>query len=106
MPANDVLVVTERSPFENAFENHSWEWLLTLGRRLSVDLQVVNATLIPLIGLGAGANTVSALIKSEAPDLRRAVSIVMRTKNSQTLVIDRGVVACMPLRLGSAIGGA
>jgi hypothetical protein len=107
MSPTDVSLFSDRAQFDAAVRSRSWEWLLALRRRLTVDLQIVDdaqrALLQPTDPL---AVAIEPLVASGAPGVRQALSTAVRTRTPQALSVESVLLVFFPLTMGRATDGA
>ena len=85
---SDVASSPDQSRFAVAVRGRSWEWLLTLSRRLTVpvDVQIVDSGNTPLLEQRAAGNVATdvwAILAAGDFGLQRALSTARRTNTPQ-----------------------
>jgi hypothetical protein len=108
MNPGDLSLPHDRIRLTAAVRSRSWDWLLALGRRLNVDLQIVDTGHEPLLGRpsDALAADVPVIPGSDDPQLKLLLSTCIRTRTSQALRIDQAQLGCFPLTIDRMVGGA
>jgi hypothetical protein len=107
MPTTDVSLPSDRHRFNAAVHSRSWEWLLALQRRLTVDLQIVDDAQRPLLQPTESPIAVSLepILAAGAPGLRQALSAAVRTRSSQAQSVEGTLLVMFPLTMGRAVDG-
>jgi hypothetical protein len=95
-------------PFATAVRNRSWDWLLELRRRLSVEVQLVDDHATATLSQPSGhvAAALSRLLASPPNEVRTALGNAVRTRTPTAVTIERLQIACFglaPVRDGRGV---
>src|SRR4051794_2822093 len=99
----DASFATPRFDLQSSVRQQAWDWLLAIGARTDLAIEIVDDRGAPSLPLSSGTALASLrrlLVAPGTPPVRSAVSNAVRWNQPQQLRIDHLQVACYPLLIG------